>query len=129
MTAGAGAGLVLLAAGGSRRLGVCKALVDLGGRTPLARLLAAGAACTGAPPLVVTGAHHDEIAAAAPPGVELVHNPRWAEGRTGGVALARVHRPGLDLVLAPVDVPLVPAAVFEALLLSLIHISEPTRPY
>ena len=33
--------LVLLAAGASKRLGTCKALVDLGGASPLARLLEA----------------------------------------------------------------------------------------
>jgi CTP:molybdopterin cytidylyltransferase MocA len=108
--------LVVLAAGESRRLGTCKALVDLGGRTPLARLLAAGAGVDGAPPLVVAGAHAERIEAALPRGVELVRNEAWARGRTGGIELARERRRGLDLVLAPVDVPLVPRAVFDALL-------------
>jgi molybdenum cofactor cytidylyltransferase len=107
--------LVILAAGESRRLGACKALVDLGGRTVLARLLAAGACADGAPPLVVTGAHHVAIARAAPPGVEVLENPRWSAGRTGGLALAAAARPDLDLVIAPVDVPLVPAEVFALL--------------
>jgi CTP:molybdopterin cytidylyltransferase MocA len=107
--------LVILAAGASTRLGTCKALVELGGKTALARLLAAGAASSGAPPLVVTGADHAAIAAALPGGVAALENPRWAEGRAGGVALAARARPGLDLCLAPVDVPLVPARVFSAL--------------
>jgi CTP:molybdopterin cytidylyltransferase MocA len=108
--------LVVLAAGASERLGTCKALVDLGGRTPLERLLASGACADGAPPLVVTGAHHVRIARALPGGAEALENPGWRAGRTGGVALAAAARPGLDLVLAPVDVPLVPAEVFELLL-------------
>ncbi len=107
--------LAILAAGASSRLGTCKALVDLGGRTPLARLLEAGAGLRGAPPLVVTGADHEALARAAPATCELARNPSWEAGRTGGVALAGRLRPGLDLCLAPVDVPLVPRALFEAL--------------
>ncbi len=107
--------LVVLAAGASTRLGACKALVDLGGRTPLERLLEAGRAFDGAPPLVVAGAHQAAIAHAAPPGVEVRENAAWAEGRLGGIALAARARAGCDLCLAPVDVPLVGAAVFAAL--------------
>ncbi len=108
--------LVVLAAGASSRLGLCKALVDLGGRTPLARLVDAGrVAFDGAAPLVIAGAHHAEIVRAAPIGVEVLENPAWTEGRLGGVALAAGARPDCDLCLAPVDVPLVPAEVFAAL--------------
>ncbi|MBL8862897.1 MAG: NTP transferase domain-containing protein [Planctomycetes bacterium] len=107
--------LVLLAAGASRRLGACKALVDLGGRTPLARLLAAGADMDGAPPLVVAGPDQAAIARAAPPGVEVLVNARWSEGRTTSCALAARARAGLDLCFAPVDVPLVPREVFAGL--------------
>ncbi len=110
--------LVILSAGESRRLGACKALVRLREAepaTPLALLLAAGRNLDAAPPLIVTGADHEAIAAAAPAGCELAYNADWAAGRTGGVLLAREHRPGLDLCFAPVDVPLVHAAVFAQL--------------
>ena len=113
--------LVILAAGASRRLGTCKALVSLGGRTALERLLAAGTALgSGPPPLVVTGAHRAElhaslVAMGTAPAVELVHNPAWDRGRTGSVLLASRLRPGSALCLAPVDVPRVPAEVFAAL--------------
>lgn len=107
--------LVVLAAGASERLGTCKALVDLGGRSPLERLLAAGASLEGAVPVVVAGAHAARIAAAAPAGCEVLANPDWSAGRSGGVRLAAAARPGRDLCLAPVDVPLVPAEVFAAL--------------
>jgi molybdenum cofactor cytidylyltransferase len=110
--------LVVLAAGASARLGEPKALVRLragpGGRA-LELLLAAGARLGGGRPLVVTGRHHAEIAAAAPPGVELLENARWSAGRTGSVQCALARRPGRDLCLAPVDVPLVPGDVFAAL--------------
>ena len=49
----------------------------------------------------MTGAHHREIAAALPDGVEAVENPDWRAGRTGGIARALARRPGRDLCLAP----------------------------
>jgi molybdenum cofactor cytidylyltransferase len=107
--------LVLLAAGASARLGTCKALVDLAGRTPLARLLDAGAGLDDVAPLVITGAHRAEIEAAAPPRVELAWNADWGSGRTSSFALAVRLRAGRDVCLAPVDVPLVPREVFDAL--------------
>jgi CTP:molybdopterin cytidylyltransferase MocA len=107
--------LVLLAAGASKRLGTCKALVDLGGASPLARLLEAGACLDEVPALVVAGADHEAIAAALPASAELLHHRAWAAGRSGGIAHAARVRPGRDLCLAPVDVPLVGAPVFAAL--------------
>jgi molybdenum cofactor cytidylyltransferase len=116
-------GLVVLAAGASSRLGRPKALVELGGASALQRLLAAGACCAGPglPPLVIGGADHAALAAHLRADVErgrveLVLNRGWAAGRTSSVQLAVRARPGLDLVVAPVDVPLVPRRVFEALL-------------
>jgi CTP:molybdopterin cytidylyltransferase MocA len=101
--------IVILAGGASTRLGQCKALADLGGTTPLAELVRAGAT------LVVGGAHSAEIRAALPHAVEFVHNEHWPSGRLSSVRCAVSARPGLDLCLAPVDVPLVPAEVFESL--------------
>ena len=124
-----GPGLAILAAGASSRLGRCKALVDLAGSTPLARLLAAGACFDGAPPLVVAGRDHDAIARAAPAGAEVRFHARWADGRTGTVAFAAAARPGLDLCLAPVDVPLVPREVFEALRAAWLAGGSPARGF
>jgi len=108
-------GLVVLAAGASTRLGCCKVLVRLGERTVLERLLAAGACLDELPPLVVTGADHEAISSAVPEGCDVLHNPAWARGRSGGVLLAHRRRPQRALCLAPADVPLVGAAVFDAL--------------
>jgi CTP:molybdopterin cytidylyltransferase MocA len=122
--------LVILAAGASARLGRCKALVPLTPLTPLELLTTAGACFTdraGTPPLVITGADHDEIAAAAPGGTEVLRNPDWERGRSGGVLLAWGARPGRDLCIAPVDVPLVPARVFEALLAAWTAAGSPPR--
>lgn len=104
------------AAGASTRLGEPKALVDLGGQSPLARLVAAGAVFDDGPALVVTGADDASVRAALPPGAEALWHADWALGRTGGLAAARRARPGRDLCIAPVDCPLVPAEVFVALL-------------
>jgi len=119
--------LVILAAGESSRLGRCKALLPLTPKTPLELLCAAGASLSGAPPLVVTGGDHAEILAAAPPGAEVLFNPDWRGRRTSGVRLAASHRPGRDLCIAPVDVPLVPAPVFEALLEAWLSAGSPSR--
>jgi len=119
--------LVVLAAGESRRLGTPKALAVLGGRTVLERLLEAGRAAAGAAPLVVVGAHARQLRRSAPPDVELVENADWRAGRTGGLRLAVARRPGLDLVIAPVDVPLVPAGVFEALVAEWGRAGRPPR--
>jgi molybdenum cofactor cytidylyltransferase len=116
--AGPGPALVVLAAGASRRLGAPKALARLRegpGGTALELLLAAGAALGDPRPLLVTGRDHAAIAAAAPAHVEVRTNPSWSAGRSGSVQLAAASRPGRDLCLAPVDVPLVPDRVFAAL--------------
>ena len=136
---------VILAAGESRRLGTCKALVRLGEdpeSTPLARLLVAArhlGARAGRSPLIVTGAQHEEIAThlawlaerdpdlLGPSGPELVPNPRWREGRTGSVQRAVEARPGCDLCLAPVDVPRVPGEVFRGLARSWLEAGAPAR--
>jgi molybdenum cofactor cytidylyltransferase len=119
--------LAVLAAGASARLGQCKALVKLGGQTALERLLAAGANLGGARPMVVTGADHAAIARAAPQRCELLFNPEWALGRAGGILLAHQRRPEHALCLAPVDSPLVPAGVFEALARKWDEMGEPVQ--
>ncbi len=108
--------LVILAAGASRRLGSCKALVRWRAGTTLELLVAAGAQLDECAPLIVTGADHEQIAAHAPRGAQLAHNRRWELGRLESVRVAREARAGRALCLAPVDVPLVGAPVFAALL-------------
>jgi molybdenum cofactor cytidylyltransferase len=107
--------LVILAAGASERLGECKALARIGDTCPLSALLEAGAELNSVSPLVIAGADFESIAAAAVQDCEVVLNPNWRTGRTSGIRLARALRPGRDLCLAPVDVPLVPGAVFAQL--------------
>ncbi|MCA8981499.1 MAG: NTP transferase domain-containing protein [Planctomycetes bacterium] len=106
--------LVILAGGASERLGEPKALVELGGRSVLDRLLDA-AANLDRVPLVIGGAHYAAIAKALGGRGECANNVEWTRGRTGSVILAARLREDRDLCLAPVDVPLVPREVFEAL--------------
>ena len=117
--------LVILAAGASERLGQCKALVDLGGQTPLERLARAGIGCDGA--VVVTGADHAAIAKRVPAKMRVVENRDWEAGRTGSVAAGAREAPGRDLLVAPVDTPLVPREVFEALLATWSQAGAPAR--
>ena len=111
---------VVLAAGASRRLGEPKALVDLPGGRPVVRLVRAARAATGEDPLVVTGAHHAGIAACLAAELDAahlcLHNPDWAGGRTGGLALAADRAPGRDLLVLAVDQPRVDAALLGVLL-------------
>jgi CTP:molybdopterin cytidylyltransferase MocA len=119
--------LVILAAGESRRLGQCKALVPIAPECPLELLVRAGACLDDAPPLVIAGADRDAIARALPSGAEIAFNPQWAASRTAGVRVAAELRPGFDLCVAPVDVPLVPSAVFESLLAAWRERGAPSR--
>ncbi len=100
---------VVLAAGESRRLGEPKALAQLGPRCALEHLLSA-LAVVDPSPLVITGAHDSEIRARLGSLADCLANPHWSEGRTSGVLLARATLPSRDLLIAPVDVPLVAAA-------------------
>jgi molybdenum cofactor cytidylyltransferase len=119
--------LVILAAGESRRLGQCKALVPITPRNPLEMLSAAGSAFDEWPALVVAGADHALIATALPRGLEIVFNAEWKVSRSSGVLAAARARPGCDLCVAPVDVPLVPREVFDALLEAWIARGSPHR--
>ena len=116
--------VVLLAAGASERLGEPKALVELGGLSALERLLAA---CGDPAPIIVAGAHYDAISEAVVGRAEVLNNAAWADGRTGSVACAVSHLGETGLILAPVDCPLVPAAVFDALRSAWAEAGAPAR--
>jgi len=110
--------LAILAAGASKRLGECKALARIGEKRVLEHLLIAASSLDSERPLVVTGAHDKEIRECtelAGRDIEWVWNHDWQAGRNLGIVLAAARRPMSDLLLAPVDCPLVPATVFDAL--------------
>lgn len=120
MTA-AGHGAVILAAGGSARLGRPKQLLELLGE-PLVRRAARAATAAGyAPVVVVIGAAAAEVSAAlAGEPVQVVEHPGWRGGVAGsirrGLAAVLEGRPEVSgVLLAVCDQPRVGAAHLAAL--------------
>jgi CTP:molybdopterin cytidylyltransferase MocA len=110
---------IVLAAGASSRMGRPKALLDMGGRPAVERVVAALRDGGAGEIVVVVGRHADEIRAGADlRGVRVVDNPDWAGWRTSSVqrGLAALP-PGTEwTLLALVDMPLVRADTVRALL-------------
>jgi molybdenum cofactor cytidylyltransferase len=114
---------IVLAAGGSNRLGRAKQLLPFAGETLLLHAVQAVAGANPRRLLVVLGAQAAAIRAtigAAGRPVEVLENPRWTAGigssiRAGIVAI-EAGEPGCDGVLIGVcDQPLVPAAHYARL--------------
>jgi molybdenum cofactor cytidylyltransferase len=73
--------LLLLAAGGSRRLGEPKQLLKIGGETLIRRMARVALGAELAPTLVVLGAHAGEIRGELEDlPLSIVENPDWARG-------------------------------------------------
>ena len=103
--------IVILAAGGSSRLGKPKQLVEVGGQTLVARAVDAALASSAWPVIVVIGAEGPRVRAAlARKPVLIVENPGWAEGmassiRAGIAAARQVSRSLGGVVIALCDQP------------------------
>ncbi|MBI2922498.1 MAG: nucleotidyltransferase family protein [Planctomycetes bacterium] len=109
---------VVLSAGASSRMGRPKALLDLGGRLALDRILDTCALAGFAEAVVVLGAASEEITA----GCDLkrartVVNADWERGMTTSVQCGVRAIPDFaeGFLVWPVDVPLVPAATAREL--------------
>jgi molybdenum cofactor cytidylyltransferase len=113
---------VLLAAGGSRRLGRPKQLLRRQGRPLLLHAIdAARAAAPGAPLVVVLGAQRMRLKLVlrrAAPTALVVANPRWAEGLASSLraALDRVPQGTCAILVQLVDHPRVDAHALRRLL-------------
>ena len=115
-------GAVILAAGGSTRLGRPKQLLRHRGETLLRRAACAalGAGCL--PTVVVTGHEHDRVAAELIGlDVRIHRHPHWQRGIGSsigaGLAQALVHEPALDALLIMVcDQPFISAELLAALI-------------
>ena len=110
---------VVLAAGGSTRMGRPKALVEIGGRTALAGIVGACRDGGCSPVLVVVGSDAEAVGAAArAAGAVVVENGAGSRGRSTSVKAALPHLPPgtRNVLLFPVDHPLVEADVVRALL-------------
>lgn len=113
---------LLLAAGGGRRYGMPKALVELDGRlfVESAAAVLRDGGCD--PVVVVLGARADEVRAKADlDGYPVVDNPQWTTGmgsslRIGLTAVSELDREFDAVAVLPVDVPgVTPAAVKRVL--------------
>lgn len=92
MSASAPHAVIVLAAGGSLRLGQPKQLLKREGETLLHRVVRLGAATLPQRLLVVLGAHRQEMRAAiADIDAEIVINTEWESGMGGSLRLAAQH--------------------------------------
>ncbi len=115
-------GLVILAAGGSTRLGQPKQLLPVGGVPLLERAVLAGLAAPVWPIVVVLGAHAERIRPTlARHPVLIAENPAWAEGMASslraGLGALQAFSLRIDgALLALCDQPHFSATTIEALL-------------
>lgn len=109
---------VVLAAGGSTRMGHPKALLEAPNGETLLRAWLDRFRAIGAERVVVVGAVVTPIAALLSPEERLVHNPGWAE--TGPYDSLRLGLAALDgarrVLVTPVDVPPAPLPALRRLL-------------
>lgn len=114
--------IVILAAGGSRRLGRPKQLVDIGGRTLVRRAAEAAIGAGAGSVHVVAGAEVDRVRAALDGlPVEVIVNDAWREGLASSIRAAiaateQRERPAETLTLMLCDQPGVSAGVLRRLL-------------
>ncbi len=112
------AAAIILAAGGSVRMGQPKLLLPWNGQ-PLIRQAVQTALQAGlAPVIVVTGAHQTEIQAAlAGLPVRFAHNPDWAAGQSGSIGSGMERLPGTtgSVIFLPGDQPFVTPELLSAL--------------
>src|SRR5580658_2100259 len=104
-------GAMILAAGGSSRMGEAKQLLEIGGRPLIARAVDAALDSLARPVVVVLGANSGRVLApVAERGIIAAHNPDWETGLSSsirvGLAALLGAEPALDAVLvAPCDQP------------------------
>jgi molybdenum cofactor cytidylyltransferase len=112
-------GIILLAAGGSSRMGQPKQLLQYGDKTLVQHALDAATAALSQPIVIVTGAYKDLVQTSL--GINIIHNADWKEGiassiRTGLNAILEIE-PGLDAIIFIVcDQPHISATLLKELM-------------
>jgi CTP:molybdopterin cytidylyltransferase MocA len=116
--------VVILAAGGSRRMGRAKQLVEVDGEQMVRRALKTALASKAAWVVLVTGAYGDavvasvaDLAAGAAGRLRVVDNPEWAAGQAGSMqtGLAALPEACGAAIFLPVDQPYMQAALLQQL--------------
>lgn len=111
-------GIILLAAGGSSRLGRPKQLLPYGDKTLVQHVLDTAKTALAKPIVMVTGAHKELV---QDPTINILHNTEWKEGiassiRSGLTAILKTE-PGLDAAIFIVcDQPHISAALLQELM-------------
>lgn len=124
-------GAVLLAAGAASRFGSPKQVLVIEGEAMVRRMAKAALAAGLSPVIVVTGAHHDRVAAALDDlDVQTIENEDWAGGMGGSLAVgvrAMLERaPAVaSLIVLLADQPSVGAAELTQILQA--HARHPRR--
>ena len=114
-------GAIVLAAGGSSRMGTSKQLLQVGGISLVARAVDAALGSGAAPVAVVLGANAEKVhAEVAGRPILAAHNPDWATGIASsirvGIAALLGAEPALDaVVVAPCDQPALSSGVISRL--------------
>jgi molybdenum cofactor cytidylyltransferase len=109
---------VIPAAGRSSRMGAWKPLLPWRGTTMCGAVVDTVLAA-GLKPIVVAGYRADELSAAfaARPDVLVVVNRAWEDGMTGSIAFGATFTRGAPgFLVAPADMPLLPAGAFKLVL-------------
>lgn len=114
---------IVLAAGGSSRLGKPKQLLRFRGETLLRRTISAARLANCSPILVVTGADREQVEAEVEnvSGCSAVHNPEWRRGlgtsiRAGLVGLSRQEHNCEGVLLLVCDQPWIDGTALTRLL-------------
>ena len=112
---------IVLAAGQSRRMGAQnKLLLDVGGRSVLARAVSAFVDANVTSIIVVTGADRGAVKRAVPATdrVRLVHNPEYTAGMGASIrcGVSAIHAAAVGYAICPGDLPLLTSATIRRLL-------------
>jgi molybdenum cofactor cytidylyltransferase len=116
--------IIILAAGGSTRMGQAKQLMSLDGASMLQRSVSVALDSDTDQVLVVTGAYHAEVeealrslAADHGPRLAWTHNQAWQSGQASSVrvGISRLDNNVGAAILMPVDQPLLPATLLRRL--------------
>ena len=114
-------GIIILAAGGSSRLGIIKQLLPFKGKTLLQHVIDEATKAGVQPIVVITGADASRVSASiANSKVKILVNENWQEGIASGIVtgvhkIISLNNSIKNIIVAVCDQPFVSSALFEQL--------------